>query len=259
MKKVICLLCVLVIFLCGCTQTNQAVGKADYPKTENGNSSSLSEVEKTFFTKSENGNLVSASGVKYEYLAYESSLCYLGELEFVGSVQGEEKTFQHLGSVFQTGMFAVKEAENDNILIRYEPDNEWLSIYRKVSLPEFDFSADNCIRLEYVSGSGNAEEDSVHTTCKGGISDKTEIAKFLSDVRLQQNPRDAGLYDLVKNPDGILENCYVCGVIYGFFEEEPELVIRMDVTSFNDLAYSVSVEEREYVLPETWMQKLMNN
>ena len=38
-------------------------------------------------------------------------------------------------------------------------------------------------------------------------------------------------------PDGSFENCYVYAVIYGYFEEEPDLVIRMQVWSYNDLAY----------------------
>jgi hypothetical protein len=56
----------------------------------------------------------------------------------------------------------------------------------------------------------------------------------------------------------MLENCYVYGVIYGFFEEESNIVIRMDITSYNDLAYSVSIEGKDYVLPTEWLQKLEN-
>ena len=48
-------------------------------------------------------------------------------------------------------------------------------------------------------------------------------------------------------------------VIYGFFENEPNLAIRMDITSYNDLAYSVSINDKEYVLPEKWIQKFLNN
>ena len=54
----------------------------------------------------------------------------------------------------------------------------------------------------------------------------------------------------------MLENCYTYAVIYGFFEEEPNLAIRIDVTSYNDLAYSVCIENKEYVLPNDWVQRL---
>ena len=235
MKKVLCLIVVTLILLCGCSPTKEDT-----------------------FTKNKNGNIVSNSGVEYTHLANEGTLYYLGELDFVGSIQGEKKTSQHLGLSYQTGMFAIKDADNDNILIRHAPDNEWFSIYRKASLPSFDFAVDNCIRFEFVSGIGNVESDAIHTTCDDGIVVASEIAEFLSDVRSQKDPREAGLYDLIKKPDGMLENCYVYGVIYGFFEEESNIVIRMDVTSYNDLAYSVSIEGKDYVLPTEWLQKLEN-
>ena len=233
MKKVLCLVFLLVILLCGCSQDN-------------------------VFTKKENGNIISDSGVEYAHLANEGVLYYLGDLEFVGSIEGEEKTSRHLGLSYQTGMFAIKDADNDNILIRHAPDNEWFSVYRKTSLPSFVFSVDNCIRLEFVSGIGNTESDVTHTTCGDGIVEASEIAEFLSDVRSQKDPCEAGLYDLIMKPDGMFENCYVYGVVYGFFAEEPNLVVRLDVTSYNDLAYSISIDDKEYVLPVEWLQKLEN-
>ena len=211
------------------------------------------------FTKTEDGNLISASGTEYENIAVEGVLYYLGELIFQGSVKGEEKTSQHLGVSYQTGLFSIKNAETDNILVRCTPNSEWFSIYRKTSLPPFDFSADNCTRLELVLGIGDIENDGSHTTCGDGISSKSEITEFLSDVRSQISPSEAGLYDMIKNPDGTLENCYIYAVIYGLFEDEPNLAIRMDITSYNDLAYSVSIEGKEYVLPETWIQRFQNN
>lgn len=215
--------------------------------------------ENAAFTKAENGNLISPSGTEYKHLANETVLYYLGDLEFQGSVEGEKKTSLHLGDEYQTGLFSIKNAETDNILIRYYPDSEWCGIYRKTSLPTFDYSVDNCVRLEMVSGIGNIRDDEIHTTCGDGITDKAEITEFLSDVRSQKDPHDAGLYEFVTKPDGMFENCYICAVIYGFFEEEPNLAIRMNVTSYNDLAYSVSIEEKEYVLPNTWLEKLQNN
>ncbi len=240
MKKVICLLITFILLLCGCTQTNQTK-------------------ENAYFTKNENGNIISPSGVEYSRLANEGILYYFGELEFVGSIKGEEKTSQHKGISYQTGMFTIKNNHNDNILIRYTPNNEWFSVYRKNSLSTLDFSEENCIRFEFVSGIGDMQSDAIHTICKGGITDKAEITNFLTEVRLQESPRDAGLYDLVKKPDGKLENCYRYGVIYGFFEDEPNLAIRMDIDSYNDLAYSISIGENQYILPESWLQKFINS
>ncbi len=210
------------------------------------------------FTNGENGNLISSSGVEYSQLANEGILYYFGELEFQGTVKGEEKVSQHEGVPYKTGMFAIKGDRTQNILIRYSANNEWFSIYRKSSLPVFDFSADNCVRLELVSGIGNTEEDQIHATCGDGISDPEIIAEFLSDIRSQQDPREAGLYDMITKPDGMLENCYTYAVIYGFFDEEPNLAIQMTVTSYNDLAYSVNIEGKEYVLPAQWLEKFEN-
>lgn len=245
MKRILCLFLVFLILLCGCSCTSQSdQSHTGTPSNDNA------------FTSDENGNIISSSGVEYTLLANEGILYYLGDLEFVGSIQGEAKNSQHLGLSYKTGMFAIKDADNDNILIRHAPDNEWFSIYRNASLPSSDFSVDNCIRLEFVSGIGNINEDAIHTTCGNGITDLSEVAAFLSEIRMQEDPREAGLYDLVKKPDGMLENCYIYGVIYGFFEEEPNLAVRMDVTSFNDLAYSISIDGKEYVLPTQWLQKL---
>lgn len=233
MKKVLCVILVLLMLLCGCSDNST-------------------------FIRNENDNIVSDSGVEYALLANEGILYYLGDLEFVGSVEGEEKTSRHLELSYQTGMFSIKDADNDNILIRRTPNNECCSIYRKASLPDFDFSVDSCIRLEFVSGIGDIKEDAVHTTCGDGIMDQSEVSTFLSEIRMQKEPGEAGLYDLIRKPDGMLENCYVYGVLYGFFEEEPNLALRMVILSFNDLAYSITIEGNEYVLPAEWLHKLEN-
>lgn len=208
------------------------------------------------FTQNSEGSLVSASGVEYSHLANEGILYYLGDLEFQGSMDGEVRISQHLGYSYQTGLFSIKNDETHNILIRRSPDNEWFSIYRKTSLPPFDFSVDNCSRLELVLGIGDLKKDAIHTACGDGIDSASEISEFLSDVRSQKNPLEAGLYDLITKPDGMLENCYTYAVIYGFFDNEPNLVLRMNITSFNDLAYSVSIEGKDYVLPEKWLRIL---
>ena len=99
-------------------------------------------------------------------------------------------------------------------------------------------------------------EDAVHLSCSEGIIDPSMIADFLSDVRRQKTPEQVGLYDLVVPSDDGRNIIGQCGVIYGFFEEEPNVVIRMDVYSFSDQAYSVKIEGKEYVLPEKWVERL---
>ena len=239
MKRMLFIGMILFVLLCGCSQ-NQAIKE---PKS---------------FTVSGNGNVVSDSGDEYTRIANEGFLYYMGELEFLGSVEGEAEPSPDLELGHQCGMYAIKQDDIHDVLIRYEPNNEWFRVYRRASLPACDFSLDNCIRLEYVPGNGYFEDNFVHTTCGDGMTDPDEIAAFLTDVRSQKSPLEAGLYDLVKKPDGFLENCYVCGVIYGFFAEEPNVAIRMNVTSYNDLAYSVSIGNAQYVLPEAWLQELQS-
>ncbi len=229
MKKLICVIAALLVLLCGCSQDK----KKDGDKT---------------FTVLENGNILSPKGVEYSFLANEGILSFSEyDIEFLGYVHGETKTSQHLSSVFQTGIFGIKEIYSDipldDILIRRLPDSEWRAIYRKASLPEFDYSVDNCVRLGFAS-----YHDS--TLGETSITDPIEIAAFLSTVRAQPDPREAGLYELIKKPDGFLENCYLYGAIYGYFEETPFLYVEMQITSYNDLAYSIEIEGKEYVLPQ---------
>lgn len=237
MKRFICLLLLITVLAGGC-QDHDVLAEYDA------------------FSESDRKTYVHDDGVEYTLLAYEPELYHLGELEFAGSVCGEQKTFTHFGMTFQTGMYAIKDAPNSNILIRYEPNNEWFSIYRKASLPQFEISVDLCVRLEYIAGFHSFENDRVHVACNEGITDRTDIHACLADVRAQKDPEIAGLYDLFRKSDGMLENCYICGEIYGFFAEEPDVAVVLEVTSYNDLAYSVCIEDAEYVLPEKWVEKL---
>lgn len=229
MKKLICILTALMILLCGCSQ-------------EKG------ETNADTFTVLENGNILSPEGVEYSFLANEGILSFSEyDIEFLGYVQGEAKTSQHLSSTFQTGIFGIKDiyydVPYDDILIRRLPDSEWRAIYRKASLPDFDYSVDNCVRLGFASYRDP-------TLGEPSITDPEEIAAFLSTVRAQADPREAGLYELVKKPDGFLENCYLYGAVYGYFEKTPFLYVEMQITSYNDLAYSIEIEGKEYVLPQ---------
>ncbi len=210
------------------------------------------------FVKLENKNIMNKDGEVYEFLASEesSNLHYIGSLEFIGSIKGEEKTSQHLEHTYQTGLFSIKESESDNLLIRRLPNNEWYSIYRKESLPKLEFTVNNCDRLEFVRGLGFGDEYGIHTTCGEGITDPKEIKAFLSDVRAQEDADSAGLDVLVKKPNGQYENCISYAVIFGYFDEEPYLVTQMVITSYNDLAFTITLDGTEYVFPEKWFQEL---
>lgn len=208
------------------------------------------------FTQIDDRNLVSKSGTEYTYLASEGTLCYFGDLAFEGRVRGEHTPIQFWDPYDKYGLYSLEYDDAKDILIRKFPTSEWFGIYRKKSLPPFDYSEENFTRLELVMGANYWDNDIVHITCGDGITDKSEIAKFLADVKLQESPREAGLYDMITNSDGMLENCYLCAVIYGFFEEEPNLAVTMEIYSYNDIAYSVNISGKEYVLPEEWIERL---
>ena len=219
--------------------------------------------EESLFTVAENGNLISPNGVEYKFLAREGELGFLGEIEFVASVKGEKKTSMHLGNEYETGMFSLKSAENDNILIRYQPNNEFYTIYRKASLPEFDFSTDNIIRLEYVTKDSyaGAYPNPAHATCGKGLVGKEEVAKFFAEIKKQPTSFEARLYELVRVPgsNGRLENCYVNYNLQGYYEDEPLLVRKFSIRNFNNIAYAIGYDGAERVLPEEMLQKVSDS
>ena len=200
--------------------------------------------------------MVSESGNEYIRLSYEGTdtLRYIGVPQFAGPIQGEPETDHILTSIVTLGMRSFKES--DSILMRIAPDSEWYSLYRKASLPEYDFSLENCDRIEFAPIPEIPVNHTQHITCGGGITDKDEIKLFISELKSQPTPDEAGLYDLVRQPDGAFENCYLCAFIYGYFENEPNLVQCMWVKSYNDQAYSVMLGNDEYVLPTQWVQWL---
>lgn len=207
------------------------------------------------FVETAEGTLIGPDGTEYAFLANEGSLYYLGELEFYAYVEGEAHEHFHLGVAFQTGMFSIKGDDTRNVLVRERPDSEWFSLYRKASLPDFDYSIDNCTRLELVPDSWHTIGE--HVACGGGITDSEEIRAFLSDIRSQKSATEAGLYNLVKQPAGFYKNCYGLGEVYGFFEGEPCLALCLYVTSFDDQAHSIGLDHVDRVLPEEWLPRLL--
>ena len=203
------------------------------------------------FTETENKTIVSTDGTEYTFVGNERSVWCFGEWKFIGHVKGEKKTFVHLTNKIKTGMYSVNDRQD--VLVRYFPDNEFAAMYVKSELLKTEIALDNCIKFVFV---------------KGLLSDNTEITSskkeltdcdvFLNGIKNSQKATDAGLYDLIKQPDGTLKNCYVYGYVCGVMQEDLNLVIPLEVRSFDDKAYSIIIDDIEYVLSQEWVDKLIN-
>ncbi|MBE6619391.1 MAG: hypothetical protein E7626_06415 [Ruminococcaceae bacterium] len=202
------------------------------------------------FTETENKTILSADGTEYTFVGNEGYVGCFGEKEFIGHIKGEKKSFIHIAMRIKTGMYSVNGSHD--VLIRYLPDNEFASIYVKSELLKTEFSLDNCIRFEFVKYSHYNDEET--TISEKGI---TECEQFLSDIKSGQTVEDAGLYDLVRQPNGMLKNCYTYGYVCGIIQEDLNLFIPLRVMSFDDKAYSITIDDTEYVLSQEWIDKLI--
>ena len=202
------------------------------------------------FTETENKTIVSTDGTEYTFVGNECRVWCFGEWEFIGHVKGEKMTFVHLTNEIKTGMYSVNDSQD--VLVRYFPDNEFASMYVKSELLKKEVALDNCIRFEFVKGS--LFNDNTTTISKIGI---TECEQFLNEIKSGKKAKDARLYDLVKQPDGMLKNCYVYGYVCGVLQEDVNLVIPLEVMSFDDKAYSIRIDDIEYILPQEWVDKLI--
>lgn len=202
------------------------------------------------FTETESNTIVSTDGTEYTFVGNEGSVWCFGEWEFIGHVKGEKKTFVHLTDTIKTGMYSVNNSQD--VLARYFPDNEFAAMYVKSELLKVEVTLDNCIRFEFVKGS--LFNDDKATISNKGI---TECHQFLDEIKNGQKAEEAGLYDLVKQPDGMLKNCYVYGYVCGVLQEDINLVIPLEVMSFDDKAYSIRIDDIEYVLAQEWLDKLI--
>ena len=200
------------------------------------------------FTETDNKTIVANDGTEYTFVGNEGIVWCFGEWEFIGHVEGEKKQFGHLASMIKTGMYSVNGSQD--VLVRYLPDNEFYSIYVKSDLLKTEVSLDNCIRFEFVKGS-----PSTNTQFSSSQKAITDCEQFLSEIRNGKTAKDAGLYELVKQPDGMLKNCYVYGYFCGVVQEGINLVIPLQVMSFDDKAYSIKIDDIEYVLPEEWINE----
>ena len=203
------------------------------------------------FTETENKTIVATDGTEYIFVGNEGRVWCFGEWEFIGHVKGEKKTFVHLTNKIKTGMYSVNNSQD--VLVRYFPDNEFSAVYVKSELLKTEVSLDNCIRFEFVKGF--LFNDKITTISNKGI---TECEQFVNEIKSGQKAKDAGLYDLVKQPDGTLKNCYVYGNVCGVIQDDINIVIPLEVMSFDDKAYSIKINDIEYVLPQEWIDKLMS-
>ena len=240
-KLSIIFICSAIIFSCvACTNNVR------FAETENQTIVS-NDVE---FTETENKTIVSNDGTEYAYVGHEGKVLSFGEWDFVGHVKGEKKTFVHLSMNIKTGMYSVNGSQD--VLARYFPDNEFAAMYVKSELLETEIKLDNCIRFEFVKGlpSNNTEI----TSSTKGI---TDCDVFLNEIKNGQTATDARLRDLVEQPDGTCKNYYVYGYVCGVIQEDLNLFIPLQVMSFDDKAYSIIIDDIEYVLPQEWLDKLI--
>lgn len=259
MKRVIALaLCVLLFSLSACyTVTIQPAPPAPTAgsslPTDSAETETVAPLPGVTFRTSDDGRSIFApDGTEYVFLANEGFVCTFGTLSFLGQVEGEASV--SLGFALETGIFSCENDPEQRTLVRMFPDSEWLAYYRKASLPPLDLLPDNCIRMELVSGLCPGSE---HILCNDGIVGTNAVKAFLADIRSQKTAREANLYALCERPDGFLENCYELGIVYGYFQDEPNLAIPMHVTSYNDKAYSICWGNgADYVLPEAWLAEL---
>ena len=201
------------------------------------------------FTETANQTVVAKDGTEYIFVGNEWIVVCFGEWEFIGHIKGEIKTFTHLSLPIKTGMYSVNGKQD--VLVRYFPNNEFSAIYVRSDLLKTEITLDNCIRFELVEG---LLYDSETPFPQNGI---TECEQFLSEIKSGQTAEDAGLYDLVLQPDGFLENCYTYGYVCGIVQEDLNIAIPLKVTSFDDKAYSIRIDNIEYVLPIEWLNKLI--
>lgn len=202
------------------------------------------------FIETENKTIVANNGTEYTFVGFEGRVSCFGEWDFIGHVEGEKKSFVHLTSKIKTGMYSVN-GEQD-VLVRYYPDNEFSAIYLKSDLLKTEITLENCVRFGFVKGS-LFDKDKAALSKKGII----ECEQFLNEIKNGQTAKEAGLYNLVKQPDGMLKNCYVYGYVCGVLQEDINLVMPLEVMSFDDKAYSIKIDDIEYVLTQEWLDKLI--
>jgi len=215
----------------------------------NGNNES-DKTDKVESTATKKDTIVLSDGTEYTFAGIEDSVWCPGKKEFLEHIEGEIETFVHLDSTIKTGMYSVDGSKD--VLIRYYPYNEFASVYVKSELLKTEVALENCVRFKFAKASyGSDGQTNISNT---GI---TECEQFLDEIKNGQIALAAGLYNFVRQPDGMFKNYYVYGHVYGVLQENLNLVIPLTVMSFDDKAYSITIDDVEYVLPQEWLDKLM--
>ncbi len=209
------------------------------------------------YRKTDSGSIITKEGIEYLLLDQEPNVYAFGELKFLGNVKGEEESFVHLITEIQTGMYSLGDSGDQKILARYVPHNEWIHFYIRSDLAKPELALENCIRFELIKDTGPVSMLPEYTyKSENGVNDKEECKRFISEVKSGQTAEEAKLSEYTLQPDGTHKNQVVYGYIYGFFDKDLNLAVRLEVTSYNGKAYSVEIAGTEYVLPAVWMNNL---
>ena len=210
----------------------------------------------------EDNRLIGNDGTEYAFLSYEGWYAPLGELEYVGSIRNDpdklEAVYEWICGYGQPGLYKIKGDTSGDLLFRYEVYSEWCAIYRNVESPPLYTTLEkllnNISRLELVMPHEHPYlYFRKHIDCGEGITDPETLREFFRDIRSQESPQDAGLYEMMQANENHIQ---LCGYLYAYFEEEPNLIHSFEVYSYNDVAYSITIGYDEYVLPNEWLQKL---
>lgn len=245
-KRIAFLAIAAVIFLCGIAAAVILEMDRDYA-----------------FKETKDGKIISReNGTEYNFLAHEGWIVCLGDYEHIGRIKNENEYYYHFGLMqVSTGMYRLTNDDKENILLRHYPYGEWRDIYRNAALPELDLSIDNLERIEWINCL-RYHCDASHATCGYGLTGD-KMHDFFKEVYSGQTADEAKLVDLVRKPDGFLENCYVAATIFGYFEDEPNIALAMEILSYNDKAYTIELPYEDYyeefVIPDNWLEELVRN
>ena len=213
------------------------------------------------FVELRNGNIRAPNGIEYTFFSHEGFIQTIGESKFLGKIKWEYPYLHHLGGSINTGLYST-DLSNLDIIFRYKPKNEWKTYYRKTSLPKIELAPENCIRFVFIGNTelihyeNNRSVENKHITNNAGIINPEEIKEFINCIRNEYSPEEAGLYEMVTNEKGIIENTYAIGYVFGFFDNESNFAISYRVWSYNNLAYSIHTDFGRYVLSIKWLEKL---
>lgn len=224
--------------------------------------SAVREMRSYPFYETKDGRIISREdGTEYTFLAFESDLVLLGEYEHAGQLQGEDKYLRHMGFNTLSGIYLPENSDKSSVLERILPNCEWYQIYRDASLPALDTSLDGIVRIEWIGGSlARYYADISHSSCGYGLTGE-KMREFFKAVYASPTADEANLAESIRKDNGLLENCYVAAYVFGYFEDEPNIALTMEILSYNDTAYTISLPYEdyyeEYIIPDEWLTELL--